>query len=128
MAKQKGMLALSRLLSDLSDEENEIVFQCMSKAMKQAKRDLVQASPNGTGKYRKGWSVRTKRYKYGFDGVVYNRTAPRLTHLLEHPHRIRNQYGSYGETSPGHGQKEHIGPIRDKAEEYFIQLIVDAHE
>lgn len=127
MAKS-AMVVLDRLLSDLSDEENEILFQCMSKAMKKAKKDVQNASPKGPKNYAKGWSIRTKRERYGFMGVIYNRTHPRLTHLLERSHVIRNQHGTYGRTSPGHGQVVHIEPVRDQAEEYLIELLVEAHE
>lgn len=125
---QKGMLVLDRLLSDFSKEENEILFQCMSKAMKKTKKDVKAASPKGPKGYAKGWSIRTKREMFGFTGIIYNRTHPQLTHLLERSHLIRNQNGTYGRTSPGHGQVVHIEPVRDNAEEYLIELLVEAHE
>lgn len=124
MAKQKGMVLLDRLLSDIDLEYNEIMFECMSKAMKQAKADVKAASPSGPGGYKNGWSVRTKRFKYGFQGILYNKAHPHFTHLLEKSHVIRNQWGDYGRTSPGHGQVIHIEPARDKAEEYLIQLLM----
>ena len=128
MPRNKSMILLDRLLSETDKEENEIVFKCMSKAMKMAKKDVKDASPKGPKGYAKGWSVRTKREKYGITGVIYNRTHPRLTHLLERSHQIKNQHGVYGRTSPGKGQVVHIEPARDKAEEYLIQLLVEAHE
>ena len=122
-------VALDRLWSEFSEEENEILFKCMSQAMKKCKNDIKAASPGG-GEYRSGWSVRTKRLKYGCQGVVYNKTKPGLTHLLEKSHVIRNQYGTYERTNPqkGYGGKEHIGPAAAAAEEYFVDLIARAHE
>lgn len=130
MAKynNKGLVLLDELISEYNQEENEILFDCMSKAMKKAKKDLKAASPKGPNGYANGWSIRTKRERYGFTGILYNKTAPRLTHLLERSHVIKNQYGEYGRTSPGHGQVVHIEPVRDAAEEYLIQLLVEAHE
>lgn len=128
MAKTKSVsVALDRLMSEVESEENEILFKCMSKAMRKAKQDVVNASPGG-GEYKRGWAIRTKRYKYGFHGVIYNKDKPGLTHLLEKSHVIRNQYGEYGRTAKEHGQIEHIGPARDAAEEYLVQLLVEAHE
>lgn len=121
-------ILLSRELDAYGKEENEIMFQCMSKTMKRVKKDIVEASPKGPKNYAKGWSVRTKRYKYGFDGIVFNRTHPRLTHLLEKSHVIRNQHGQYGRTGPGHGQVEHIGPAAEKVEEYFLEYMLEAHK
>lgn len=128
MAKHKPVaVVLDRLWSEFSEEENEILFKCMSQAMKKCKNDIKAASPGG-GEYRSGWAVRTKRLKYGCQGVVYNKTKPGLTHLLEKSHIIKNQYGKYDRTGPGHGQVEHIGPAAAAAEDYFLELIVAAHE
>lgn len=128
MAKGKKVeVLLDRLWSEFCEEENEILFKCMSQAMKQCKRDIQAASPGG-GEYRAGWAIRTKRLKYGCQGVVYNKDKPGLTHLLEKSHAIKNQNGEYGRTSPGHGQVVHIGPAAETAEAYFVELIAKAHE
>lgn len=125
MAKTKSVeVALDRLLNEASDEENEILFKCMSKAMKKCKADIKEASPHRYGDYQRGWSVRTKRLKYGFQGVIYNRTKPQLTHLLENGHVVRNKYGTYGR----YNGIKHISPARDIAEEYLVDLLVEAHE
>lgn len=125
MAKTKSVeVALDRLLYEANDEENEILFKCMSKAMKKCKADIKEASPHRYGDYRQGWSVRTKRLKYGFQGVIYNRTKPQLTHLLENGHVVRNKYGTYDR----YNGIKHISPARDIAEEYLVDLLVEAHE
>ena len=69
-----------------------------------------------------------KRDKHGFTGVIYNRTHPHLTHLLEKSHVIKNQYGEYGRTSPGNGQVVHIAPAAEKLEEYFMEEVARTHE
>lgn len=131
MAKSKSVyVALERIIDDVNQEEQEILFKCMSKAMRMAKKDVVNNSPDLSGEYKRGWAIRTKRYKYGFQGVIYNKDKPGLTHLLEKSHVIRNQYGTYSRTNPeqGRGGKVHIEPARDAAEEYLIELLVQAHE
>lgn len=129
MAKNNSVyVALDRLMSEISDEENDILFKCMSKAMRMTKKDVANRSPSSSGEYKNGWAIRTKRFKYGFQGVIFNKEKPGLTHLLEDSHVIKNANGSYGRTSPGNGQIEHIGPARDTAEEYLVELLVLAHE
>lgn len=113
---------LSEALYEVNTECNEILFKCMSKAMKKAKQDVVNSSPVLTGEYKKGWSVRTKRLKYGFDGVIYNKTHPRLTHLLNNGHIVRNQFGTYGREEGDN----HITNARDRAEEYLLDLLTEA--
>ena len=113
---------LSEALYEVNTECNEILFKCMSKAMKKAKQDVVNSSPVLTGEHKKGWSVRTKRLKYGFDGVIYNKTHPRLTHLLNNGHIVRNQFGTYGREEGDN----HITNARDRAEEYLLDLLTEA--
>lgn len=114
---------LDRALTEVSEEEDEILFQCMSKAMKMAKRDVIANSPVNKGDYKKGWSVRTKRLKFGFEGVIYNRTYPGLTHLLNNGHVKANQFGTYGRKAGDN----HITNARDNADDYLTQLLIEAH-
>lgn len=118
-----AIVLLDRYLADFATDETERFFDCMSKAGKMAKKDVVNASPKGPKNYAKGWAIRTKREKYGVNVLVYNKTHPGLTHLLEKSHIIANKKGTYGRTSPGHGQVVHIQPARDKAEEYLLDLL-----
>lgn len=114
---------LSRALTEVSKEEDEILFKCMSKAMRKAKRDVINNSPTLSGEYKRGWTIRTKRLKYGFDGVIYNKDKPGLTHLLNNGHQKANQYGTYGRKEGDN----HITKARDLAEAYLVDLLVEAH-
>ena len=114
---------LDRALTEVSKEEDEILFKCMSKAMRKAKRDVINNSPTLSGEYKRGWTIRTKRLKYGFDGVIYNKDKPGLTHLLNNGHQKANQYGSYGRKEGDN----HITKARDLAEAYLVDLLVEAH-
>lgn len=113
---------LTEALYEVNTECNEILFKCMSKAMRKAKRDVIANSPELTGDYKKGWAIRTKRLKYGFDGVIYNKTHPGLTHLLNNGHIKANQYGTYGRKNGDN----HITKAHDKAEQYLIELLEEA--
>lgn len=114
---------LSRALTEVSKEEDEILFKCMSKAMRKAKRDVINNSPTLSGEYKRGWTIRTKRLKYGFDGVIYNKDKPGLTHLLNNGHQKANQYGTYGRKEGDN----HITKVRNLAEAYLVDLLVEAH-
>lgn len=59
--------------------------------------DLQQTSPprGRQGPYARSWRVKKLQGRY----IVHNKDHYRLTHLLEYPHEIRNQYGGpYGES------------------------------
>lgn len=113
---------LSKALDEVNDEANEILFKCMSKAMRKAKKEVIMRSPVLTAKYKKGWTTRTLRLKTGFDGVIYNKTYPGLTHLLNNGHIKANQYGTYGRENGDN----HITKARNLADEYLIQLLNEA--
>ena len=113
---------LSEALYEVNTECNEILFKCMSKAMRKAKRDVINNSPTLSGEYKKGWTIRTKRLKFGFDGVIYNKDKPGLTHLLNNGHIKANQYGTYGRKEGDN----HITKARDLAEAYLVDLLVEA--
>ena len=112
---------LSRAMSEFSAEENDRIFDCIRKATLYCKRDLRASSPGH--EYPLGWAARTTRGKGLITGRVFNQKKPGLTHLLEHQQPIRNQFGSYGSTGPGHGQIVHILPAQERAEEYLIELL-----
>lgn len=120
----KVEVLLDRALDDFITDETETMFKAMSQAGKMAKKDVINASPKGPKNYAQGWTIRTKREKYGVNVLIYNKTHPSLTHLLEKSHLIANKKGTYGRTSPGHGQVIHIAPARDKAEEYLLDILM----
>lgn len=122
----KVEVLLDRALTEVSKEEDEILFRCMSKAMRRAKKDVIAMSPEGNGSkhYKDGWTVRTKRLKFGFEGVIYNKLKPGLTHILNNGHIIKNQYGEYRRMDGDN----HITKAHDIAEEYLIDLLVEAHK
>ena len=119
---QSVEVLLSESLYEVNTECNEILFKCMSKAMRKAKKDVIAWSPVDSGEYKSGWTIRTKRLKFGFDGVIYNKKKPGLTHLLNNGHDKRNQYGYWGRKN---GDK-HITKAHDVAEAYLLELLQEA--
>lgn len=82
------------------DEYVEEVSQATKAAAKEAAeltaKTLKATSPKKArrgGKYARAWAVK-KIDDNGY--VVYNGKFPGLTHLLEHGHVVRNQYGGFG--------------------------------
>nr|DAG86951.1 MAG TPA: putative tail component [Bacteriophage sp.] len=73
--------------------------ETVADAIKQAARDTADAcvqdiqakAPRHTGKYRRGWKTKTLfESEEDIRLVVYNQTAPQLTHLLEYGHAKQN--------------------------------------
>lgn len=110
---------MSELLDQYSREVQDVVDESTKTSAKEAAKKLRQSSPTGPNGYAKGWT--SKKIDGGH--VTYNKDKPGLTHLLENSHIIRNKSGSYGRTSPGHGQVVHIKPVADEEVEEFEQRI-----
>lgn len=93
---------LESILMDYIDEVGEISDGVLKDASDETAKDLRNTSPQRTGKYASGWTVKVSN---GAEGTkvytVHNATSYRLTHLLENGHVIRNKKGEYGR-APAH--------------------------
>lgn len=113
-----GRKPLEIQIGMILDEYNEEVVKATNKAIlsvsKKAVNTLKATSPRKTGEYASSWASRKGGTSiHGIEGrVIYNKKG-QLTHLLEKSHLIRNGKGTYGRTSPGHGQVVHIKPVED---------------
>lgn len=100
-------LQMHKIMDEVTKEAEEALKKGIAKISKETASKLKNSSPRKTGKYASGWSVRQEK-----DGaIVYNRTKPRLTHLLEKGHVIRNAKGTYGRVSG----RPHIKPAEQWA-------------
>lgn len=89
MAKD-SILDIKDILNDYSDDIQESIIKCAESVAKKGADKLKTSSPKRTGRYRKGWRIRTIKSKGEFESVIYNATNWQLTHLLEKPHLLRN--------------------------------------
>lgn len=83
--------AIINTLKEYQELVEEDLLEVAKKIAKEGTLKLKRTSPKGTSKkpYAKGWAVKyIKQTKYKFRFVVYNRTKPGLTHLLEHGHQL----------------------------------------
>lgn len=83
--------ALNQMLEESLAENEAALREHVKDACKVAKSDLRENSPKKTGEYAKGWTYTAKETAPGsFTGVVYQKSKPGLTHLLEKGHAKRN--------------------------------------
>lgn len=103
-------------LETYSEEITEGVKAEVTKAGNYAKETVKEASPELTGDYKKGWTV-----KEAYDGpndrrvIIHNRTDYQLTHLLE--------YGFVGRDGKRVEGQPHIADAQLKAEQYFEKRV-----
>lgn len=103
----KGILEINDILNEYSSDIQEGITADAQRVAKEAQAELKNTSPKRTGKYRKGWRVKTEKGNGYVECIVHNATDYQLTHLLEKPHLKRNG----GITTP----KVHIAPVEQKA-------------
>jgi len=80
-----------------------------------AARRLRQGSPKRTGTYAKGWTSKVAEDRSGTEGIVYDETGGRLTHLLEHGHAKRDGGRVQG--------RPHIAPVNDWARTDVVERL-----
>lgn len=109
--------AVSKVLEQYQGATYDVVKKAVDKASKEAVSELKAESPNRTGAYSRGWSVKldSKGKKWAYMKIVCNKDRYRLTHLLEKSHRLRN--GRKSRPQP------HIAPVEQKAVENLIKYI-----
>lgn len=99
-------MATSNLVAEVTLALNEYC-QEVQKACDEAAREsaevtqtqLIASSPRKKvkgGKYARGWRIKKQELGNLVSFVVYNGSSPGLTHVLEHGHVGRNQYGTFG--------------------------------
>lgn len=102
-----SILDIKDILDEYSTDIQEAITEEAQRVAKEAQAELRNTSPKRTGKYRKGWRVKTEKGNGYVECIVHNATDYQLTHLLEKPHLKRNG----GMTTP----KVHIAPVEQKA-------------
>jgi len=98
---------IAKGLAEYTKDIIEGIDGASERIVKNAVKELNAESPKKTGKYAKGWAVKTEK-KYGETNshIIYNKNKPGLAHLLEYGHAKRGGGRVQG--------KPHIGPVEEQ--------------
>ena len=98
-------------------EAQKALDESAKETAKLTQKQLKDTSPRGKGKgkYRRGWRVKKLETAGLVSYIVYNGAQPGLTHVLEHGHLARNQYGTFGRVRG----IPHIGPANEEGIQRF---------
>lgn len=110
MAKHNNLIDINDILNEYSNDIQEGITEAAFKVAEDGKNTLKVTSPKRTGSYRKGWRVNKRSGRGYVHATIYNATDWQLTHLLEKPHVIKNQYGTWGTSKP----IVHIEPVEQE--------------
>lgn len=120
MAKLNLVSEVTAMLEDYCAEAQEAIDAAAKEAAELTLKQVKANSPRkkkgkGSGTYARGWRIKKQELANLVSYVVYNGTSPGLTHVLEHGHIARNQYGSYGRVRA----IPHIGPAAEAGIQRF---------
>lgn len=109
--------AIGDVLETYSKDVTEAIKEAGKTVAKEAVKEIAAASRRKSGKYARGWAT-----KIAFDSpfeqrvVIYNKSKPQLTHLLEYGHAGPRPAPAY----------PHIRPVEQRAIEKFEKLVEKA--
>ena len=106
-----SIIDIKDILNEYSEDIQEAINQEAIDVANKGMKELKETSPKRTGKYSKGWRVKTEKGRGFINCTIHNATNYQLTHLLEKPHLTRNGR----RTTP----KVHIAPVEEKCIEEF---------
>ena len=118
----EGILQINEILNDYKDD----IQQGISNIAQEVAKEDVNKLKNTTttykvrsGKYNKGWSVKTTRGMNSISCVVHNKDQYQLTHLLEYGHQIKRNGTKVGDAKA----YKHIEPVEKQSNEKYSREV-----
>lgn len=119
----KGILQINDILNEYSRDIQdgiETIAKDVAKDDAKKLRDTRNTYKVRSGKYNKGWTVKTEKGRMSIQCIVHNKDNYQLTHLLEHGHRIIGRDGSVK------GQAKafpHIAPVEQESNKEYERRV-----
>jgi len=109
--------AIQKELADYNQEVTDGIKEDCRQVARECRAEIKQNSPELTGDYKKGWSVKTNyESREDIRLTVHNKTDYQLTHLLEKGH------AGVGGTAKGSAPAyPHIAPAEQHAAEKLVK-------
>ena len=115
--------AVAKILAEYEGEVLENLRDVTKKfAQKGAQAVRGEANAKGWGKttgYPDGWTSTFESGRYSQQGIIYNKDAPGLVHLLEKGHALRGGGRSSTSAFP------HAAPVEEKISEEYYKAVKD---
>lgn len=112
-----SILDISKILDEYSIDVQDGIMKAAQDVAKKGVAELKNSSPKRTGKYRKGWRVKTIKGNSSINCIIHNATDYQLTHLLEKPHALRNGRLSVPKIHIAPVEKECISEFENEVQE-----------
>ena len=120
MPRYDDFMDIATILDDYSKDIYKEMQVASIQVADKGKKKLQEIAPKRTGKYRRGFRVKSTSNLYSFSSTIYNATNWQLTHLLEKGHVTRNG----GRTKA----IKHFEPVEKECNDEFYQDVVNIIE
>lgn len=109
-----SLLDIKEILNDYTDDIQEAITKEAQRVAKEGAKDLQNTRNTyqvRTGKYNRGWTVKTTKGRNFVECIIHNKDHYQLTHLLERGHEI---VGRDGQHKGNVRAFKHIEPVDKK--------------
>ena len=114
------MRAVKEVLDEYGESVRSVVADATEEVALATVKELKANSPKRTKKYSTGWSKHKVATRLNTTVIVYNRSKPALTWLLNNDHAKRNGGVERGD--------QHIDMAEDFAVDYMFDKVKEAIE
>ena len=94
-----SIIDINKILDEYVDDIQEAIEEVSLEIAEEGKNKLKNTNNTykiRSGKYNKGWKIKTNSSKNYISNTIHNSSQYRLTHLLENGHVAKNKYETYG--------------------------------
>ena len=110
---------VQQILHDIPQKCDNAIDRAEATVSKKAVKELKATSPKGngpkSGQYAKGWGVKKNKGSV----IIYNKTNPGLTHLLENGHDIVRDGKKVGSAAA----QPHIKAVEEMVKEEMVEEV-----
>ena len=117
-----GILKINDILKDYSEEVQEGIVKIAQEVAKedvQTLRNTRDTYKVRSGKYNKGWTVKTTKGRNTISCIIHNKDQYQLTHLLEKGHTIKRN----GTVKGNAKAYPHIAPVEETSNKTFERRV-----
>lgn len=110
---------VQQMLKEIPQKCDNAIDRAEATVSKKAVQELKSSSPTGngpqSGRYARGWGVKKTKQTT----VIYNKTDPGLTHLLEHGHDVIRKGKKVGHAAA----RPHIKAVEEMVKQEMVEEV-----
>jgi len=122
-----SLLDIKEILNDYTNDIQEAITKEAQRVAKEGAKDLQNTRNTyqvRTGKYNRGWTVKTTKGRNFVECIIHNKDHYQLTHLLERGHDIVDRNGHHKGRVRAYKHIEPVDKKRTREYERNVEQII----